>query len=563
MVPRLRRLPPWSRPLGISAVLLAIMLIGVSPAPGAGGAYSRSVPLEMMIVGVTAEEYAAEQASLHGWLMKEMPTGVLSAPITVILTDQEKADLRKHQEGGNGPAVVGRTKPISQAVRFSSLDAGLLSGSPRRAAGGLLQATSDGGFVWAMAIASQGAGALRLHIQNLDLPPDADLFFFSPDGLAFGPYTRRGPGGDGEFWTHTVFGSQGVILVRHYGPDGAADLKRTSFSVSEVGHVSPKFAPAAGATVETFCSFNVECIENASCHNGTPAEAAKSAVALMQWISGAYIYTCTGGLLNDTVSSSQIPYFLTANHCLSSNRIAKNLETYFQFSISCNSYDCPQQTYPGGIQRLGASVVATGNAGDFTLLQLSQAPPAGSVFLGWNNTPIHAAPSSTKLYRISHPNWAPQAYSDQHVDATAPTCTGWPRGERIYSRTDAAGTEGGSSGSPVVNSSGQVVGQLSGACGTNVYDECDYTSNATVDGAFAYYWPSVQPYLDPSGGCTPVPEVCADGNDNDCDTLIDCADPDCATAPNCSCSPAGSACTVNSDCCSNSCKGKPGKKTCR
>jgi hypothetical protein len=29
------------------------------------------------------------------------------------------------------------------------------------------------------------------------------------------------------------------------------------------------------------------------------------------------------------------------------------------------------------------------------------------------------------------------------------------------------------------------------------------------------------------------------------------------------CSPAGAACTSNSNCCSNSCKGKPGQKTCR
>jgi hypothetical protein len=37
-------------------------------------------------------------------------------------------------------------------------------------------------------------------------------------------------------------------------------------------------------------------------------------------------------------------------------------------------------------------------------------------------------------------------------------------------------------------------------------------------------------------GCTPTqtPETsCADGIDNDCDTLVDCADPDCAVSPNC------------------------------
>jgi hypothetical protein len=34
-------------------------------------------------------------------------------------------------------------------------------------------------------------------------------------------------------------------------------------------------------------------------------------------------------------------------------------------------------------------------------------------------------------------------------------------------------------------------------------------------------------------GCTPVPEICDDGIDNDCDAAIDCVDPDCAADPVC------------------------------
>ncbi len=565
MPSRLRTVSPLSRVLGLAAALAAALLIGTYFTPGAGSAQqpTKGIPSELLIGGITADEYAAQQASLHGWLMKETPAGVLAAPLTVTLTREERTDLQKHQDSGESPAVVGRTKPLSVPVRFSSLDSALLSANPRRAGNGWLQATPDGGFAWALAVASPQAGAIRVHVTGLDLPPDADLFFFSPEGQAFGPYTGRGPGGDGEFWTDTVFGSQGVVLLRHYGPGGAADLKGISFTLSEIGHIGPKFAKAAGAVPEIFCSFNASCIENASCYTNTPADPAKGAVALMQWISGLYIYTCTGGLLADTVSGSQIPYFLTANHCISQSKNAKSLQTYFQFSIPCNSSNCPSQTHPGGIQLLGATIKATGTAGDFTLMQLNGTPPAGSVFLGWNNTPIESDPPTTKLYRISHPAWAPQAYSDQHVDRDAPTCTSWPRGQRIYSRTDNGGTEGGSSGSPVVNSASQVVGQLSGACGTNVTDSCDNVNNATVDGAFAYYWPSVQPYLDPSGGCVPVTEICNDGKDNDCDNLIDCADPDCATSPYCSCSPSGTSCTSNSQCCSGVCKGGGTRKTCR
>ena len=129
-------------------------------------------------------------------------------------------------------------------------------------------------------------------------------------------------------------------------------------------------------------------------------------------------------------------------------------------------------------------------------MTLNTSPPVGSVFLGWTSTPV-ANTNGVPLHRVSNPNFGPQVYSEQTVSTSAPTCTGWPRGERIYSRTTLGGTDGGSSGAPVVNASNQVVGQLSGACGTNVGDPCDHVNNATVDGAFAYYWNSVRPYLAP------------------------------------------------------------------
>ncbi len=69
---------------------------------------------------------------------------------------------------------------------------------------------------------------------------------------------------------------------------------------------------------------------------------------------------------------------------------------------------------------------------------------------------------------------------------------------------------GGSSGSPVVNSAGEVVGQLSGCCGFNCADVCVSGLNSSVDGALAYYWNSVSEFLDPPVGCTGDPE-CDDG----------------------------------------------------
>ena len=57
-------------------------------------------------------------------------------------------------------------------------------------------------------------------------------------------------------------------------------------------------------------------------------------------------------------------------------------------------------------------------------------------------------------------------------------------------------------------------------------------------------------------------EVCDDGVDNDCDGLVDTADPACQTGT-CDLGASGDFCASDGECCSAKCKGKPGSRTCR
>jgi len=537
----------------LAAVGALVLTISAAPAQRPVTVETFSEPV---VSGIDLEGYVASHEKLRAELLAEMPDGALDRVLDASVTPDDLQRLKQADADDPGRTVVGMARRVGRMVDLSNPAAaadGLVGGAVRR--------TDDGGFVWAVTVVSEGASALRIHLTDLRLPAGTELFVYSPNTQAFGPY--RGSDG-GDLWTNTVFGSRAVLQVRRSGP--VATKAAAGFRIAEVGYIGAKFLPAAHVSgLESFCSYNASCIENTNC--GGPSWSAKSdaenAAAMMLWIQGPYIYTCTGGLLNDTDPATQIPYFLTANHCISSGNVTGGLETYFQYQVTCGS-SCPPAWTGGGIMRSGASLLATNSTGDFTLLELSQTPPSGSVLMGWTTANVANA-NGTALFRISHPATAPQAYSTQTVDTSAPTCSSWPRGERIYSRDTYGATEGGSSGSPVYNSAGQVVGQLSGACGYNPNDACDSVSNATVDGAFASYYSQIAGYLDPTP-CVPVAEVCDDGVDNDCDAAIDCDDADCAGDPACAggqCLDPGASCSSNADCCSNKCRGRRNNKTCR
>lgn len=497
----------------------------------------------------------AERRAYHQWLVSERVAAAKGNPLIVEASNDE---LRKVDNAPvQTPEIVGLSQALAVDVDFRNIKLSRLRGYTQNLEFGALETTSDGGHVYTIELSSPGAIALRVQFAGFNMPNGAAIFLYTEEGQVFGPYTGRGPLGSGSFESNTLAGDSITLQMRHTGQTSERAMRETRFKIVGLGHIRPRFM--AGT-----CGFNASCVVSAACGSAPAVDDVKNAVAHMLFRSGAYYYICTGGLINDKDDSNSLPLFLTANHCISKGREASTLENFFKFaSANCTDDSLCDGNLNSFDRTLGASIVSKGRAADYTLLRLSEMAPSGSVFLGWNSTPV--AFTNEPLFRISHPKGAPQSFSEHEVDPQAPTCRSWPRGDRIYSRDVVGATEGGSSGSPVVNSAGQIVGQLSGACGTNVNDNCDADSNATVDGAFAAYFGDVEQFLDPSpgGGCTvdENPEAsCSDGKDNDCDGDTDGADSDCGTGGGL---PKGEPCFDNSQCASNKCKGKPGNLTCK
>lgn len=506
-------------------------------------------------------QYALEtRAELHQWLRSERVGRGAGLKADVTADEMHAIDA----ERGVLPERVGITKAVAANVSFRGLSRKQLRGRAHSRGFGVVTGAADGGYVFSGELSSPGAIGMRVHFTGFNLPQGAGVYLYTGNGQVFGPYTGRGPHGDGEFWSHTVLGESLTLQMRQTGRVSDRVMRKTRFTVAGIGHLRPKFL--AGQ-----CNYNESCIESTACVNESSAvNTAKKAVAHIQWPQGPFIYMCSGGLLADTDTGTR-PLFLTANHCISRGKDAKNMEAFFQLdltgtspgcggSFSCDDVFDHQSNHPQNLRVLGARILATGSTSDYTLMELRQAAPTGSAFMGWNDTDIST--STDDLYRISHPSGAPQSYSEHEVDSNYVVCGGWPVGDWIYSRDTFGSTEGGSSGSPVVNGAGEVVGQLTGGCGYNINDVCDAVENRTVDGAFSAYFSEVEEFLDPTTSCTvtETPEVsCNDGQDNDCDGLTDNADDDCG-GPGL---PKGASCTSDTQCISNKCKGPANNKTCK
>lgn len=503
----MRKLTLWSAALALAGMSAAAS----AGLPGDAATFEQCNDLPgMSLDGFTApaakRSDGAEMAQLHQWLVSEAGAAAKRAPISVQLTEQERFTIGEIRDCADCAPVqsterrklVGLAKPVDLAVDLAQAGAKKFDGALR---------TADGGLVWTQQVHSKGAVALRIGFAGLDLPEGAELYVYNKAGEAHGPYTGRGMHNTGELVSNSVTGDTAFVQLRMWGEPSAADLAKLRFRIAEIGHIGPEFELARrlnnAMAKQGECDYNASCVINGECSNSwSHMDNVRSAIGHMLFQSGRGYYICSGGLLNNSRNDGT-PLFLTANHCISRDREAQSLEAFFDFRAdSCTdtswctaSYTVLRSSLP---TTLGATLLAAGSSGDYSLMQLSQNPP-GRHYMGWSTTAV-ATSNGTDLFRISHPGGAPQSWSTHDVNANGFQCGTLPRGTYIYSNDSAGATEGGSSGSPVLNASGQVVGQLYGACGSNLNDTCDAVNNLTVDGALAAYFPNVSAWLDPSGG---------------------------------------------------------------
>jgi len=460
----------------------------------------------------------AEERAAFERILAERAAVAAPAPIRLALAPAERAAIEADAPPvPGGPLRVGARIALDQAVDFSGLAAAAPARGSLPLGGGVAGRADDGGMVWEAALSSAGARALRVEFGAIRLAPGVELHVYNEAGQVFGPYAGEGPDGSGAFWSPSVFGDEVRIHVR--APDAAA-LAASRLALAGLMHLGARVGPlheaiAAGyvggpaPSDVGYCGVQVpDCTVNGVCATATNPglTAAADAIAHIQFVKDGESYICSGAYVAQSGNAPQAPYFLTANHCFSTQASAASLEAFFRYRTASCDGGCPTL---GTLPRVnGATLVASGarpTQADYTLVRLSGFPAGGARLIGWAVSP---PAEGAYLIHMGHPAGSPLAYSYRRVRRNNPSVPHWneaPEPTFTYSGLASTSqdwigaTAGGSSGGPALllpaSGDAYLVGQLLGFAAFTAEAPCDPNEQATIDGAWSATFPYVRRYV--------------------------------------------------------------------
>jgi len=363
---------------------------------------------------------------------------------------------------------------------------------------GAWQTASDGTRLWRAALRSPGAVGMRLEFRNFSV--GAGNVWIHDGVHSAGPYTGRGPNGDGHFWSGSI-AAESVVVEYEPEPGQPADLlpRKPPFEIVNVAHQARAALQATPPSSDgaDFCQLD------ANCYPGW--KPAMGMVGLLLFEDGGEQYACSGSLVA-TRDNSMKPYLLTAGHCINSEASAQSLEVFWDYqTASCGA---PPPTTYGTVNSQGADLVAWGTlqGGDYSLLLLKSVP-AGVTFAGWDPTD---PPMLADVTGIHHPagSWKRISFGQRTADATVQIGSDIaPASLYLQVQWNNGVTQPGSSGSPLFTSPGVIVGTLTWGVEDPPLTACEIVPNYSGYARFSNTYQNLQSYLEdwPAATVTPAP----------------------------------------------------------
>jgi hypothetical protein len=403
-------------------------------------------------------------------------------PLSAALVAQAQRDFDERFAGFNpGPARAGvvRTDGV--------LPLPCRSGMAQEFVG------DDGEKVWAFAVRSPGAQGIRLRFSEVHLA-GASLTVYSPlteHPIVFGPQDRTDPRGELEIWTSVLPGDTVVVEV-----SGDVYPEMILDQVVHLDRASEAYGETEDESLVGACDRYVECFNDTEVN-----QICRQATGRMNFTVGTAGALCSGTLLNDLDDETFVSYFLTANHCLSTQAAANTLTVvWFYEAGACGGTDPGIGGFPSNT---GATLLETQGSNDFTFLRLDGELPGGIGFSGWTtstNIPADA-------HGIHHPLGNAKEGTLFSKGGYPIYCFGFLTANYEFTDMQEGRTQPGSSGSGLFDLDGHLYGQLRGICCDPIAGGFDCSgincsnlgSSQGVYGEFEETHPEIEYWLDLGG----------------------------------------------------------------
>jgi hypothetical protein len=376
---------------------------------------------------------------------------------------------------------------------------------------------NDGSKICRLAIHSDNAQALILYYKEFVIPEDGNLYLYGDNKKqVIGAFTDLNNKNGGAFATEMIYGE--TTILEYHQPYGTNEQPEII-----IGELSYVYRTAERISGDKGFGGSDTCEVNIGCPEGDNWQDQAKGVARIIVKQGSSSVWCSGSLLNNT-REDLTPYFFTADHC-GPNASPNDYDSWiFYFKYQGDACDNPPvDTTFNSFTIVGASkIAASGGSGfesDFKLLLLNDPVPEHyqPYFNGWSAIEDPSPEGVT----IHHPQGDIKKISTYNQPLVS---TNWGSVPNTHWRvvwaeteTNWGVTEGGSSGSPLFNNNGLIVGHLTGGDAS-----CSFVTGPDYYGKFSWSWDQtgtgpttkLKPWLDPDntgilelGGAVSVEDV--------------------------------------------------------
>ena len=364
----------------------------------------------------------------------------------------------------------------------------------------------DGSLLWRFAVCSPKASETSVLFNKFSIPYCAKVYVYGYKDMRNGvmyqwcsnilddSYNEKLKKWD--YMTSSYIQTDTLVIEYYIPPHtkdkGCLSIYRVGhmFSYRESGYIDVNYIGKSGN-----CQVNINCVE------GYDWQIEKRSIAKMVITNSNTNQLSRGtGFLINNIKNDFKPYFLTANH-----NISKYTETELAnitFLWNYESKECDETVYDTSLIKntTGATLLASSYDSDFALLELLEDPKnkegVNPYYLGWDNS--GAAEEGGVC--IHHPKGDLKKIATYETTPVTSNCYDATYQGYYYNNNNFwkiqfiptisghSVTEGGSSGSPIINKNRRVFGQLYGA-GICSDKNCDDPSQDIANyGKFSVSW---------------------------------------------------------------------------